>query len=177
MARDLTRLPHKLDTDRASCRAVIETPKGRRGKLSYDPKSGLFHLKDLLPDGMSFPLDFGFLPSTLSDDGDPLDVMVLADEPNPPGTLLEVRLLGVIEAQEVEHGRSERNDRLIAAAAVSHLYARLRTAEEQDNAFADNLIRFWTNKARLGGEVFKSLGMKGPDRAIALIRKAAKSAA
>jgi inorganic pyrophosphatase len=97
----------------------VETPKGRRGKLDYDQKSGLFWLKTLFPDGMSFPLDFGFVPSTLCDDGDPLDVMVLADEANFPGTLLDVRLLGVIEAEEIEHGKTERNDRLIAASTVS----------------------------------------------------------
>ncbi|HEX4199219.1 MAG TPA: inorganic diphosphatase [Caulobacteraceae bacterium] len=177
MGHNLAKLPHKLDAKSATCRVVVETPKGRRGKLDYDPKSGLFRLKTLLPDGMSFPLDFGFVPSTLCDDGDPLDVMVLADEANPPGTLLEVRLLGVIEAEEKEHGKTERNDRLIAAAIVSHLYANFKTAADLDKAFTDNLVQFWTNKDRLEGKAFRCLGIKGPDAAIALIKQGAKAAA
>jgi inorganic pyrophosphatase len=176
MAHNLTKLPHKLDPKAASCRVVVETPKGQRGKLDYDIKSGLFRLKTLLPDGMSFPLDFGFVPSTLCDDGDPIDVMVLADEANFPGTLLDVRLLGVIEAEEIEHGKSERNDRLLAAATVSHLYASVKTAEDLDTAFIDNLVQFWTNKDRLEGKVFRSLGIKGPQEAVALVKKSAKAA-
>jgi inorganic pyrophosphatase len=176
MAHNLIKLPHKLDSQAATCRVVIETPKGRRGKLDYDPKSGLFHLKSLLPDGMSFPLDFGFVPSTLCDDGDPLDVMVLADEANLPGTLLDTRLIGVIEAEEVEDGKSERNDRLIAVATVSHLYASLKAAADLDDAFVGNLVQFWTNKNRLEGKEFKSLGMKGPEEAVALVKKGARAA-
>jgi len=176
MAHNLAKLPHKLDPKSAACRVVIETPKGRRGKLDYDPRSGLFRLKTLLPDGMSFPLDFGFVPSTLCDDGDPLDVMVLADEPNLPGTLLDVRLIGVIEAEEVEHGKTERNDRLVAAAAVSHLYASVKNIAALDTDFIDNLVQFWTNKDRLEGKVFRSLGVKGPDEAVTLVKKSAKAA-
>jgi inorganic pyrophosphatase len=176
MAHNLTKLPNKLDPKAAACRVVVETPKGRRGKLDYDPKSGLFRLKSLLPDGMSFPLDFGFVPSTLCDDGDPLDVMILADEPSLPGTLLDVRLVGVIEAEEVEHGKSGRNDRLIAAAAVSHLYASVKSVADLDNDFIDNLIQFWTNKDRLEGKVFRSLGVKGPGEAAALVKKSANAA-
>jgi inorganic pyrophosphatase len=176
MAHNLTKLPHKLDAKNGSCRAIVETPKGRRGKLDYDEKSGLFRLKTLLPDGMSFPLDFGFVPSTLCDDGDPLDVMVLADEANLPGTLLDVRLIGVIEAEEIEHGKAERNDRLIAAASVSHLYAKVTSAADLDAAFIDNLVQFWINKDRLEGKVFRSLGVKGPAEAVALVKKGSKAA-
>ena len=111
MGHDLSKLPNKLDEKTGVCRAVIETPKGRRGKYDYDPKSGLFRLKTLLPDGMSFPLDFGFIPSTLAEDGDPTDVMVLTDEPCPVGTLLDVRLLGVVEA-------GERTERAVRRAVV-----------------------------------------------------------
>jgi inorganic pyrophosphatase len=174
---NLAKLPNKLQPKAASCRVIVETPKGRRGKLDYDQKSGLFWLKTLLPDGMSFPLDFGFVPSTLCDDGDPLDVMVLADEANFPGTLLDVRLLGVIEAEEIEHGKTERNDRLIAASTVSHLYADLKSAADLDKAFVDNLVQFWINKDRLEGKVFRSLGVKGPDEAVALVKATAKAAA
>src|SRR6185312_2842907 len=120
---DLTRLPHALDRRTGLCRAIIETPKGRRSKFDYDPQTRLFRLKTILPEGMSFPLDFGFIPSTLCDDGDPLDVMVMVDEPTVVGALVQVRLVGVIEAEEKEDGRTERNDRLLAVVDESRLYA------------------------------------------------------
>src|SRR5271168_3969185 len=113
---DLTQLPHQLDKKTGLCRAIIETPKGRRSKFDYDPQTRLFRLKTVLPEGMSFPLDFGFIPSTLADDGDPTDVMVLMDEPACVGALLDVRLIGVLEAEETEKGRTEGNDRLLAVA-------------------------------------------------------------
>ena len=78
---DLTSLPLQLDAKKRVCRAIIETPKGCRNKFDYDPDSGLFTLGGLLPEGMMFPFDFGFLPSTLGGDGDPLDILVLMDAP------------------------------------------------------------------------------------------------
>ncbi|HEV2362820.1 MAG TPA: inorganic diphosphatase [Caulobacteraceae bacterium] len=126
---DLTSLPNKLDPKALTCRAVIETPKGRRSKYDYDPKARAFRLHSLLPDGMSFPLDFGFIPSTLCEDGDPMDVMVLSDEASEMGALLEVRLIGVMEAEESEKGDdSERNDRVLAVNCVSNLYQKVTTS-------------------------------------------------
>ena len=77
---DLTRLPHGLDPDARTCRAVIETPMGSRAKYDFNPTIMAFEAKGLLPEGMSFPMDFGFVPSTHAEDGDPLDVLVLFDE-------------------------------------------------------------------------------------------------
>jgi inorganic pyrophosphatase len=176
MPRDLTKLPHKLDVKRGACRAIVETSKGRRGKMDYDPKTDTFRLKTFLPDGMSFPLDFGFIPATLADDGDPLDVMILADEPNASGTLLDVRLIGVIEAEEAEHDRKERNDRILAAAAVSNLYAAIKSIENLEAGFIENLVQFWINKDRLEGKEFRCIGVHGPSAAIALVEKTAKAA-
>ena len=68
---DLSKLPAQLDPKKCTCRAIIETPKGARNKFDYDPDSDLFMLGGLLPEGMMFPFDFGFIPSTLGEDGDP----------------------------------------------------------------------------------------------------------
>jgi len=176
MSHDLTRLPNKLDEKAAACRAVVETPKGRRGKYDYDPKARTFRLKTMLPDGMSFPMDFGFIPATLAEDGDPTDVMILNDEPCPTGTLLDVRLIGVIEAEDEEDGKTERNDRLLAVAAVSHLYADVKVAADLGDHFVDNLVQFWVNKDRLEGKAFRCLGVKGPKEAAALVKRTAKAA-
>ena len=95
---DLTALPHQLDAKARTGRAVIESSQGARGKYAYDPEIQAFTLKRLLPAGMSFPLNFGFVRATKAEDGDPLDIMVLHDEPLPMGVLVEVKLIGIIEA-------------------------------------------------------------------------------
>jgi inorganic pyrophosphatase len=69
---DLTNLANQFDPKRAICRIIIETPKGSRSKFKYDPNTNLFMLGGLLPEGMMFPFDFGFVPSTVGEDGDPL---------------------------------------------------------------------------------------------------------
>ncbi|MDQ3290654.1 MAG: inorganic diphosphatase, partial [Bacteroidota bacterium] len=101
---------------------IIETPKGSRNKLAYDEKFGLFKLKNVLPVGASFPYDFGFIPRTIGEDGDPIDVLVLMDEPVAPGTLVPARLIGVIAAEQTEEGNTVRNDRLLAVSAVSRTH-------------------------------------------------------
>src|SRR6266852_1252369 len=98
--RDLAKLSHCFDSDGRGCRVIIETPKGSRNKFDYDPESGLFMLGGLLPEGMMFPFDFGFIPSTLGDDGDPLDIMVLMDAPAHVGCLIDARIIGIIESKQ-----------------------------------------------------------------------------
>src|SRR5215471_3515403 len=151
--------------------AIIETPKGSRTKFKYDEEHGLFMFDKALPIGQSFPFDFGFLPSTKGDDGDPLDVLVLTDEPTFVGCLVHAKLLGVIEAEQTENGETERNDRLIAvpveaktgklsSGAVGHLETEL----------AQRISDFFVVYNELQGKRFKTLGCAGPERAEELIR-------
>ena len=173
---DLTKLPHDLDRQEGVCKAVIETPKGRRSKYDYDRRARCFRLKTILPEGMSFPLDFGFIPSTLAGDGDPLDVMVLADEPAPMGALVDVRLIGVIEAEEQEKGRTERNDRVLGVATATRLHAAVRAPGDLPDQFVEQLIDFWIQKDRLEGKVFKPLGVRDGKVAIELVKATSKAA-
>ena len=102
---------------------IIETPKGCRNKYSFDEDQKIFVLKAALPSGMAFPYDFGFLPQTLADDGDPLDVLVLMDEPAFPGCAVMARLIGVIEGEQITPKSAPvRNDRLVAVAETTHMY-------------------------------------------------------
>src|SRR4051794_22156829 len=95
--------------------AVIETPSGSRNKYAWDKKLKAFRLKKVLPSGMTFPFNFGYLPGTKAEDGDPLDVLVLTAAPAFPGCVLDCVLLGAIEAEQRNgKGKFERNDRLIA---------------------------------------------------------------
>jgi inorganic pyrophosphatase len=86
---------------------VIETPKGSPNKLVFEPRRGAFVLKGVLPAGAVFPFDFGFVPSTRAEDGDPLDVLVLMDAAVFPGCIVPSRLIGVIEAEQTEAGTTE----------------------------------------------------------------------
>src|SRR4051812_36568224 len=120
LPNSLIELPAFDDDEDGIVNVVIETPKGSRNKIAYDPQRKLFELKSVLPTGWAFPFDFGFIPGTRGEDGDPLDVLVLMDEPACTGCLVRSRLIGVIRAKQTErNGDRQRNDRLIAVFAKS----------------------------------------------------------
>src|SRR3977135_1979499 len=139
---DLASLPLELDSRKCICRAIIETPKGSRNKFDYDPDSRLFMLGGLLPEGMMFPFDFGFIPSTLGEDGDPLDILVLMDAPAHVGCLIEVRIIGIIEAEQPEDGKTERNDRLLGVAIHSYDHQDVASIKDVSKMFLDQLEEF-----------------------------------
>jgi inorganic pyrophosphatase len=87
--------PRVLD-DKELIQVIIETPKSSRNKFAFDDDQKVFELKKVLPAGMTFPHDFGFIPSTKAEDGDPTDVLVLIDEPAYPGCLIKCRPIGII---------------------------------------------------------------------------------
>ncbi len=154
---------------------IIETPKGSRNKYNYDEKLRLFKLGGVLPSGASFPFDFGFVPSTLGGDGDPLDVLVLMDEPAFTGCLVRTRLVGVVEAEQTERdGETTRNDRLVGVAADSRLLARVRTLESLGPDLLEEIEHFFVSYNDIKGKVFRPLGRFGPERALALVEEGMK---
>jgi len=172
---DLNVLPHRLDREAMTVRAIIETPRGGRAKFDYDRESGLFALHDVLPAGMAFPMAFGFIPNTLGGDGDPLDVIVLADEDLPVGSLATVKLLGVIEACQTERdGRENRNDRLIARILKTRIYADVHDLECLGHAMVGELTSFFETYNALKGKHFQVSAVSDPARACALIAQATR---
>jgi inorganic pyrophosphatase len=139
---DLLALSNNLYPKRFQCRAIIETPKNRRNKFDYDPKSTLFKLGGLLPEGMMFPFDFGFIPATVGGDGDPLDVMVLMDEPAHVGCLVDIRIIGVIQASQTEKGKTETNDRLLAVSVHSYSHENISSIEDLNLSMLEQIERF-----------------------------------
>src|SRR4029450_13825136 len=128
----LKRLP-PFDAKSGNLNVVIDTPKGCRSKFAFDMKRKAYVLRSVLPHGTVFPFDFGSIPGTVAEDGDPLDALVLMDEPAFCGCLIESRLVGVIEAEQSEDGKTERNDRLIAVAAKSHTDGDLKSLQKLDS--------------------------------------------
>lgn len=143
---------------------IVDTPKGSRNKFAYDPQLGLFKLDGVLPVGAVFPFDFGYLPSTLGGDGDPLDVLVLMDEPAFVGCLVPARLLGVIEADQTEDGKTTRNDRLIAIADNSRNHREVQSIEQLSRNLVDEIEHFFVSYNTIKGKQFTPRGRSGVER-------------
>ena len=148
---------------------VIETPRGSRNKYSFDEDDRIFRLKAALPAGMVFPYDFGFLPQTRGGDGDPLDVLVLMDEPAFPGAVLLARLLGVMLVEQTQDGKTERNDRFLAVAETSHLYGNLKTIDDLTEQARTEIEHFFSNYHKLQGKESHALAWQGAADARKLI--------
>jgi len=165
-----------IDKKDGLLQVIVETPAHSRNKFAYDPKQGIFTLKKVLPAGMVFPWDFGFLPRTIAGDGDPIDVLLLMDEPAFPGIAVRSRLIGVIEGEQIEGKKKIRNDRLVAVADASHLYAKVRKLKDLPGKWVKELEDFFVNYHSLEGKEYRLLECRGANAAMTLIRKARKAA-
>ena len=151
---------------------IVETPRGCRNKFAFDPEQRVFSLKKILPAGMVFPYDFGFLPRTKAKDGDAIDVLLLMDEPAFTGCLVPARLIGVIEGEQIDGKKRIRNDRLVAVAEMSHEYEHLKKLSDLPARLLKELEEFFVNYHRLEGKEYRLLGCKGKTVAMNLIQEA-----
>jgi inorganic pyrophosphatase len=167
-----------FDKESRALRVVIETPKDSRSKYDYDPDCDCMELGTVLPEGMRFPYDFGFVPSTLGEDGDPLDILVLLDTPVVPGCVIKARPIGAIEAKQKAKGEAwERNDRLIGIAVHSQTHDVARSIDQLRPHLVEEIKEFFISYNQLRGRKFKPLAEVGPRSARKLIeigRKAFK---
>jgi inorganic pyrophosphatase len=159
------------DAESGDLNVIVETPQGSRNKYDYDDQNRLFLLHHVLPRGATFPFDFGFVPSTLGDDDDPLDILVLMDQPAFPGCLVRGRLIGVIEAEQTEEGKTMRNDRLLAVSAVSQTHSHIDSIEQLPGELLDEVEHFFISYNAMRDRRFKPIGRKGPERAAALVQE------
>jgi inorganic pyrophosphatase len=155
-------------------RVVIETPKGSRNKYAFDQRAKVFELKKVLPAGMSFPYDFGFVPSTKAEDGDPFDVLVLMDEPAFTGCVLSCRPVGIIEGMQTDGKKKIRNDRVVAVHDKNHLYATVEHVDDLGKGFVREISEFFVNYHRLDDSTFEVIDVRGPHEAKRRIDKASR---
>jgi inorganic pyrophosphatase len=155
---------------------IVETPAGSRNKFSFDAEQGIFAHKMALPAGMAFPYDFGFLPQTLAPDGDPIDVLLLMDDPAFSGCAVRGRLIGVIEGQQIDGKKKIRNDRLVVVAEATHRYTNIRKIKDLPDKWTEEVEEFFVNYHNLDGKKYQLLGTKGANEALRLIRKARRAA-
>jgi inorganic pyrophosphatase len=151
--------------------AIIDTPRGSRNKYKYDEKKKVYKLTGVLPAGASFPYDFGFLPSTRGEDGDPLDVLILMDEPTFTGCFVPARLIGVIEASQTEKGKTERNDRLLAVSTESRNHKDLRHVNDLNANLRHEIEHFFVSYNAVKDKQFEVIGSNGPERARELVQE------
>jgi inorganic pyrophosphatase len=151
--------------------AIIETPKGSHCKNKYLKKHNIFELGKPLPAGLHFPYDFGFIPGTLSDDGDCLDVMVLSDYPIFAGCLVPARLIGVLKAKQKEkNGKAVRNDRLIARVEFDAAKLHVKSVKQFNSKFCKEIEAFFISYNEQSGKEFYPLGWQGPEAADKLLK-------
>lgn len=150
----IKRIP-SFDPDSGDLNVIVDTPKGSRNKYSFDEKLGRFKLSGVLAVGHVFPYDFGYVPGTLGGDGDPLDVLILMDEPAFVGCFVRSRLIGVIEAEQTElDGETMRNDRLIAVASSSPTHNEITSINDLDETLVDQIEHFFVSYNEAKGKRF-----------------------
>ena len=151
---------------------VIESPRATQAKYKYDPKQKLFKLKRLLPLGMVFPYDFGFIPSTIGEDGDPLDALVLSEFGSFTGAHLTCRIIGALKAVQGKEGKKAvRNDRYFLVPQGSITYSIIESIDQLGKEHNKQIEEFFINYNKVDGKVFSCLGIIDPEKACRLIKK------
>jgi inorganic pyrophosphatase len=163
-ARPFAQLQARDDATRL-INLIVETPKGSRNKFRYDDELGIFRLSKRLPLGMAFPYDFGFIPATLAEDGDPLDVLLMSDVPAFPGCLVGVQLLGVLEAEQKEKEETRRNDRLVATLVTPYNPPEPVSLLDLGEAQLSEIEHFFVSYNDAEGRRFRVIARQGPEAA------------
>ena len=147
---------------------IIDTPKGSRNKYEFDEKRSRLKLSGMLTVGSVFPFDSGFIPDTVGGDGDPLDVLLLMDEPAFPGCLVAARLIGVVKANQTEKGKTNRNDRLIAVATDSVAHSHVRSLNDVNKSLVDQIEHF-SSYNQIKGKKIEPLSPRGSNKSMAVV--------
>jgi inorganic pyrophosphatase len=164
------------DRETGDLTVVVETPKASRNKYKYDAECRALRLSAVLGEGLAFPYDFGFIPSTIGEDGDPLDVLLFLDHGVPPSTVVTARLIGVLEVRQrtKTEKRWRRNDRFFAVATHAHDHQHLKTLADLRPHMLDEIEAFFAHYAGLNGKQLEVLARKGPRRAAKLVTAGAR---
>lgn len=169
---DLLTLPTRADDEHVF--AVVETPRGSTCKLDLDPKLGVFTLAKPLMAGLSYPYDWGFIPSTKAPDGDPVDVLIIHDAKTYPGVVLRCKPVGVLEVEQKSEGKKERNDRVFGVPDRSPLETDLKDIRDLPSRARDELEEFFRATNALEDKELKFLRWRGPNHAAKTIKRLAK---
>jgi inorganic pyrophosphatase len=149
-------------TEDGDVHVVVETPRASGAKFAYDPKLETFILSKSLLTGLTYPYDWGFVPSTIADDGDPLDIMVIHDAATFPGIVMTCRIIGILQIEQKSKGKAERNDRLFAVPRRSHSKHGLRDVRDLSKPIRQELEKFFIATDELDDKKLEIIAWKGP---------------
>lgn len=165
----LDRLPPR--DKKGNLHVVVESPRGSRVKLAYDPELGCVTLSRPLPLGVVYPFDWGFVPGTRAADGDPVDALVLLDVPTFPGVVIACEPIGVLQVEQNKKSGSgrERNDRLLVVPVKAPRFDGLRDARELPDRAREEIEAFFRTAVLFEDKDLTLLGWGGPDEAERLV--------
>jgi inorganic pyrophosphatase len=170
---DYLKLP---TTTKDLIRVVIETPRGAAAKLAYEPGTQVFGYVRPLPVGMTYPYDWGFIPSTLGDDGDPLDGLVIHQAATAPGVVIKCGLLGALRVKQKDHGGEVlRNDRFIFCPQKEDAVDEPVAADQVPEHLRREIEQFFLSSVLGTGKTLKFKGWQNADQARRGIKKGMKA--
>jgi inorganic pyrophosphatase len=161
---NLLKLPFTGD-EKNSIRCIVETPRGSRAKFTYDPEAKIFAMSKALVTGLTYPYDWGFIPSTLGEDGDPADVMLLHDVATYPGTMICAQLVGVLRVVDVEKDEKTPNPRLFAVPVGANREHELEDVRQLSKRLRKELEKFFKQTAALQSKEVEIIDWDGPKAA------------
>lgn len=151
--------------------AMIECPRGINHKLNYDEQQRSFKLSKILPAGLVFPYDFGMIPGTKGEDGDPLDIIIVSEIAGFPGLQVDCRIVGALQCEQTEKdGASMRNDRNLGVAEKSSVYANVKDINDLPENMLSQLEAFFKNYNEQDGKQFRVLKQIGATKAASAIK-------
>lgn len=131
--------------------AVIEIPKGSKAKYELDKKSGLIKMDRILFSSVQYPANYGFIPQTFCDDDDPLDILVIGQEPAVPLCILRAKPIGVMKMLD----QGEADDKVIAVHADDPEYAHIESLDDFPPHRMKEIRRFFEDYKQLENKVVK----------------------
>src|SRR5689334_22633465 len=151
-------------------RMIVEIPKNSSNKYEYDGKLGVFRLDRALYSPMHYPGDYGFIPGTLAEDGDPMDVLALVQAPSYPGVMIEVRPVGILNMVDQE----ERDQKVVAVPNRNPRYDEIHTVDQIFPHVRREIEHFFAIYKELEARTTRMDGWGGPREARKAIQESRK---
>ena len=162
---DLSRIPAQPESGLVN--VLIEIPAGSKNKYEFDKDLNAFALDRVLYSSVQYPYDYGFIPNTLADDGDPLDGMVLMDQPTFPGCVIAARPIGMLEM--IDGG--DRDEKILCVPDKDPRYADVKSLSDVAQHRLDEIAEFFRSYKNLEKKVTEILGWKGVTDVTPLVEK------
>ncbi len=166
---DLSRIPAQPEAGLIN--VLIEIPAGSKNKYEFDKKMNAFILDRVLYASVQYPYDYGFVPNTLADDGDPLDGMVIMDQPTFPGCVIAARPLGMLEM--IDGG--DRDEKILCVPADDPRYNGVKSLDDIAPHRLEEIAEFFRTYKNLEKKVTEILGWQGVDKVAPLVEQCIKA--